>query len=274
MILSFALLTGCVGGDFSSYLPTVKFRTLTLQDIDFEQIDVDFVFDVENPNPVDVPLSRFDYALTLEEIEILSGDDPNGLELTAEGTSELALPVALDFGNVYDAVTATRGLDFLGFGLAGGFGFDTDIGPVDIAYDEQGSFPALRMPNIELGRLRLAEADLSNARFELDFDVDNDHGSTLDLSNLDFQVSLFGTRLGAGVLDEVGSVEGATSQTFAIPFDVDYLDAADAVLAAIDGDPVEVDLAATMRVNTPFGEVPLTIDESGNVSTESEVTGE
>lgn len=266
LALLVALLPACTG-DFSEFIPTVKFKELSLNTIDFDAIDVDFVFDVDNPNPVGVPLERFAYALAFEGIEILSGDDPNGLELVADGTSQLALPVTLDFEGIYETVQATRGLDYVGFGLQGSFGFDTDIGPVDIAYDEDGSFPAVRTPKIQLGQLRLDSADTSRARFELDLDVDNDHGSTLDFSNLDFQVSLFGAQVGVGGMDEVGSVEGATSSTLTLPFDVDYWDAADAVAAAFAGEPVEVDLAATVDVDTPFGVLPLTIDESGNVTT-------
>jgi LEA14-like dessication related protein len=266
-----ALLLGCVGGDLSPYLPKVTFNRLVLTDLTFERIDVDFVFDVENPNPVGLPLSRFDYALGFEGIEILSGNDPNGVELRAEGTSELALPVGLEFLGVYDAVQATRGLDFIGFGLQGGFGFDTDIGPVDIEFDEEGSFPALRTPTFDLGELNIQSADVEGVDFGLDIDVDNDHGSALDFTNLDFAMKFAGVRVSAGVVDEMGAVDGATKRTVQIPFGVDYLDAINAIAAAADGDALRVDLNADVDVDTPFEAlgidiVPLNVDETGDVS--------
>ncbi len=265
-----ALLLGCTGGDLSPYLPTVKFNRLDLTDLDFEQISVDFVFDVENPNPVGIPLSRFNYALGFEGVEIISGDDPNGVELRAEGSSELALPVGLAFASIFDLVEATRGLDFIGFGLQGGFGFDTDLGPVDIEFDEEGSFPALRTPTFDLGELQIQSADAESVDFGIDVAIDNDHGSALDFRNLDFTMKFAGARVGAGVVDEVGSVDGASTRTVNIPFGVDYLDAIDAIAAAASGETLKVDLAADVDVDTPFEDlgidvVPLSVDESGNV---------
>ncbi len=260
------LFLGCAGGDFSAYLPTVKFNRLDLTGIDFDHIDVDFVFDVGNPNPIGIPLSRFDYSLGFEGIEVLSGNDPDGLALVADGSSELALPVGIEFANLFEAVAATRGLDYIGFGLAGNFGFDTDLGPVDIGFAEEGSFPALRTPTLSLGTLRIESADAETVLFGLDIDLDNDHGSTLDFTDLDFAVKFAGAHVGDGAMDAVAEVPGATTRTVTIPFGVDYLDALAALEAVIAGDRLAVELDAGMDVDTPFGVVPLTIDETGNVS--------
>lgn len=270
-----ALLLGCTaGGDWTPYLPTVKFNRLDLVSLDFEHVDVDFVFDVHNPNDIEIPLSRFGYALAFEGIEIISGDNA-GVELVAGGSSELPLAVGLDFGNVYKVAEATRGLDFVGFGLQGNFGFDTDLGPIDIEFDEEGSFPALRTPTFDLGELRIESADVEGVAFGLDVDVDNDHGSTLGFGNLDFSLKVAGTRIGAGVVEDVGDVEGATTDTLSIPVEVDYLDAIEALSAAVSGDPISVDLGADVDVDTPFEAlgidiVPLSIDEQGNVEVRDE----
>ena len=106
----FLLLSGC-GLDLSAFVPTVRFDRMDVSDIDFEHIDTAFVFAVDNPNPVGAPVDRFSYALALAGVELLSGDDPNGLELKAADTSEVALPVSLVFASIYDAVNGARGDD-------------------------------------------------------------------------------------------------------------------------------------------------------------------
>lgn len=258
------LLIGC-GLDFSAFIPTVKFNRLEVSAIDFDHIDTNFVFDVDNPNPVGAPLDRFSYAFSLEGVDLLSGEDPDGMELVADGTSEMALPIALDFVGVYEAVTATRGLDYVGFGLRGGFGFDTDVGPVDIVYDEDGSFPALRVPKFKLGKLRVTGADATKVGFGLDMGVNNDHGSTMDFEALDFQLDFAGVEVGGGQLDRLGSVAGASEETLTLPFEIDYVDAIEAIGAALAGDPIRVGFDATMDVTTPFGVLPLHVDESGDI---------
>lgn len=263
-MLTLLLLTGC-GADLSGFIPTVTFSRFSVNDLDFEHIDTDFVFSVDNPNPVGVPLDRFNYDLSLMDVSIVTGDDPSGLELVADGSSEVALPVSLDFANIYDAITATRGEDDVGFGLAGDFGFDTDIGPVDITYDERGDFPALRTPKVKLGKLKLQTIGSSKVDFGLAIDVDNDHGSALGFTDLGMKIKFAGVQVGNGTIADAGSVDGASTGTLELPFSVDYADAIDAIAAVASGEPLKVDLDADVTVSTPFGPVPLHIDEGGNI---------
>lgn len=259
---------GCtgLGGSISEFIPTVKFNRLELTDINFEALSVDFVFDVHNPNPVDIPLERFAYGLDLDSVEILSGDNPEGLELRQEATSAMVLPVTLNFQGVYELVTAERGQDAMPFAFRGAFGWDTDIGPVDVSFDESGEFPALRIPEVKVGELALTELTATQAGFELAVDIDNDHGSTLEFANLDFQVAFAGVQVGAGLESSLGSIEGASTDRLVMPFSVDYLAAAAAIAAISSGQQLTVDLAATSDVTTPFGVVPLIIDENGEVN--------
>jgi LEA14-like dessication related protein len=266
------LLVACGGGGsaLASFVPTVKFNRLELTDIDFENLSVDFVFDVHNPNPVDLPLERFAYGLDLAEIEILTGNSPDGILLREEATSEMVLPVSLNFNGIYELATADRGVDDMPFRLVGGFGWDTDIGPVDINFDETGEFPALRVPDIKIGELLVSEVTDTQAGFVLDVDVDNDHATTLDFANLDFKVKFAGVQVGVGSQDEFGTVEGATTKKLSVPFAVNYFDAVDALLALAAGEKLKVDLKATSDVTTPFGLIPMSIDEDGNVDVVSE----
>jgi hypothetical protein len=73
----------------------------------------------------------------------------------------------------------------------------------------------------------------------------------------------------SGRIRELGGVEGATDGTLTLPVTVDLLRVGAEVVDALTGrDPLDVGLAATMDVDTPFGVVPLTIDETGRVSVE------
>jgi LEA14-like dessication related protein len=254
------------GGGLDPYLPSVTFSRLDLTAIDWEAISVNFVFDVYNPDPVNLPLDRFAYDLSLGGVSIVTGDDPDGLLLEAEASSEVLLPVTLSFEGIYEFVQATRGEDYIDFGLAGSFGWDTEIGPIDIAFDEGGSFPALRAPEIEIESLVLADYDYEQAEFDLGLLVDNDQGSNMDFTNLDYNVKFAGTKVSSGTEQELGTASGASTSRMTVPVSVDYLDAVDAIAAAVSGDEIKVDLSATTDVSTPFGIVALTIDENGNIS--------
>ncbi|MCP4804225.1 MAG: hypothetical protein GY913_23555 [Proteobacteria bacterium] len=264
-------LTGCAGWEdfeLDPYLPTVTFQRLDVLAVDWDGVDADFVFDVHNPNPVDVSMARFDYALAFEEIEWLAGDDPDGLFLGAEGDSELALPVAIEFQALFDMVQAVRGQDDIGFGLDGSFGFDTPIGPVDVPYDEDGGFPAPRRPEFELNRLKLKDLSLAGADLNLKLDVDNDHGSNIFLQDVNYDIALAGLDVGGGYIAELGEIDGATSGSVNIPITIDFLDAGTALYSVLQGDELEVSFRADMNVDTPFGLVPLEVDRLSEIGIE------
>lgn len=258
-----SLSTGCeVLGE---YLPTVAFERLDVQSVDWDGAQADFVFKVNNPNPVEVKLARFDYALTFADVEWLVGDDADGLVLGAEGGSELALPVGIEFETLYELVQATRGIDTIPFELEGSFGFDTPAGLVDLPYAADGGFPALRTPKFTFSKVRVDEINWTDATIGIDLNVDNEHASNLLFQNFDYNVKLAGEDVGTGFLADLGEVSGAETGVLTIPLTIDFLSAGTAIYDALSGDQITVGLSAATDVDTPFGVVPLSIDESGQV---------
>ena len=271
LLATVSLSTGCE--ELRPFLPTVDFDTMEVKDIDFERVDADFVFAVNNPNPIDIGLSRFDYNLGFEGVQLLEGDDEDGFLLQAVGDSELRLPVGLVWKSVWDTFQATRGLDYVGFGLNGNFGFDTPIGEISLPYREAGNFPALRTPKFSFSSIRIGEVDWSDftARVNVDIDVINEHASTLFFNNFDYKLKLGGVRVATGLLPDIGEVAGAERGTLSIPIDVDLINTGSTVWGALTGGGnLAVGLDANTEVDTPFGLLPLHVDETGNVDVQND----
>jgi LEA14-like dessication related protein len=260
------LAPGCE--ELSQITPRVRFDDLEVEEIDFQQVDADFVFRVENPNPIGVRLARFEYGLALEEVPLVSGEEPEGLALPALDSARVRVPARLVWQEVWETIQATRGEDQVDFALDGSFGFDTDWGPIDLPYDASGRFPALRTPRFQLGRLRVARVDVlrGEATVALDLNVDNDHGSSLIFSNLDYGIQLGGRDVADGLLPSLGTVPGATEGTVTVPLTVNLVQAGASIIDILDGGGrVDLGLDATVDVDTPFGPVPLAVDERGQV---------
>jgi LEA14-like dessication related protein len=271
LLAAVALSTGCE--ELQPFLPTVRFDTMEVNDIDFERIDADFVFAVNNPNPIDIGLSSFDYNLGFEGVQLVEGNDDDGFQLKAVGDSELRLPVGLVWKSVWDTFQATRGLDYVGFGLDGNFGFNTPIGEITLPYQESGAFPALRTPKFSFAKVRVGRVDWSNftARVNVDVNVLNEHASTLFFNNFDYKLKLGGVRVASGLLPDIGEVAGAEQGTLSIPIDVDLVNTGTTVWSALTGGGnLAVGLDANTDVDTPFGILPLHVDEAGNVDVQGE----
>ncbi|MCB9677507.1 MAG: LEA type 2 family protein [Alphaproteobacteria bacterium] len=264
------LLTGC--DELDPFLPKIFFDTLQVEEIDFQQAKIDFVFQVDNPNPVEVGLSSFSYDLGLEGIHLLAGDNEDGFTLEAADASELRLPVDLGWKDTWDTVQATRGLDTVGFGLKGHFGFDTPLGEARLPYDEGGDFPALRTPKFRFKNLRATGLDIftQTASLELDLGIDNEHASNLFFDRFDYGLTVDGQPLASGLVNTF-EVQGAEEGDLCLPIQVNLLTAGAAIVSAItNGGALDIGLGANMDVETPFKDlsgnpviVPLSIDEAG-----------
>jgi LEA14-like dessication related protein len=270
------LLLGAACDEIEQFAPDVRFDRIDVQDINFQEASVDFVFQVDNPNPVQLGLSSFSYNFGMEDVPLFGGDNPDGFQLEALDSSALVLPVSLTWVDTWDAVQATRGLDTIGFGLDGHMGFGIPLQrfegeEVRVPYNEGGEFPALRTPRFALGKVKVDRLDLLTqiADITVQFDIDNDHGSTLFFDSFDYRVHLAGNEVGTGLIGSLGQVDGARIDTFALPLSVNLFQLGDAGWQhLVNRTPLDARLSADMDVDTPFGIVPLSINERGNVAVE------
>lgn len=251
------------------FIPTVQFQRMEVDDIDFQHVDAQFIFSVDNPNPVRVGLSSFSYDFDLEGVDLLNGDNEDGFQLEAIGSSELALPLSLGWNEAYETVQATRGEDQVGFGLGGHLGFDTPLGEARVPYNEAGEFPALRTPTFRFQRVRVDRLNLltQTADLAIDLGIDNPHGSTLFFDAFAYDLDLGGDPVAAGRIAQLGGIEGATEGSLTLPVSINLVGVGAEVIQALTRrDPLNIGLRAQMDVDTPFGVVPLAIDQTGNVT--------
>ena len=92
--------------------------------------------------------------------------------------------------------------------------------------------------------------------------------STLDFTNFDYAFELEGESVGTGKVAQLGSVDGADTGTLTLPLEIDYGGAGYAIYEILveGAGSVDVGLSAGTDVETPFGLVPLSVDESGRVA--------
>jgi hypothetical protein len=306
--LPMLLLAGCVPVDgkspLSGFFPTVSFTRLDVNGIDFEQVSTDFVFTVDNPNPVGFAIDHFDYGLAFSGIEWASGDNPDGLAINPDVGSEVALPVDIVFEELFDMVEASRGLDHLPFGLDGNFGIrlesdtlilseseteasaagvasveeDGEGYVLDLPYSADGDFPALRRPGLSFRKLKIRDYSLSSVDMALKFDVDNDHASELVFTRFDYDLSLGGSQVISGVVDGLNQVISGASEdgeesragtVLVVPIEIDLAEAGAGLLDAVLGSSrMNIGFEAAADVETPFGIAVLSIDEQGEIDVE------
>jgi hypothetical protein len=283
------IMTGCQtiqdNPYISPFVPELSFDRLQVNYIDFQQIDTEFVFAIDNPNPVGFDIDSFSYGLSFSGIEFLNGDNSDGLLMEAMNTSEVSLPAELIFADLYNVVQSTRGEDSLPFRLDGDFGLNLDgVFEEDtlmdsyaknllLPYDVQGDFPALRRPRFSLQRLQLQNISLQQIDLDLIIDVDNEHASNLIFQRFSYDIHLGGNSIISGIVDNLGEIIhgsehnlGETNRTLRIPISIDATNTVLNLWETISSKQrLNIDFSAISDVETPFGLVELQINERGDV---------
>jgi LEA14-like dessication related protein len=296
------LATGCEvitqNPYLSPFLPTIKFDQLKVNSVDFQKIDTEFVFSVDNPNPVGINIEDFSYALGFSNVEWMTGDNPDGLLLNPSVASQVSLPTEIVFADLYEMVQASRGLDALPFKLDGDFGIRLDESTIvmeldtadsegsgdtiQLPYDVAGDFPALRRPTFTMEKLKITDYALNllqgTAHLNLDLiiDVDNEHASNLMFQRFSYDVEMGGANLITGVVDNleeiihgVESQETSLNRKLHIPIQINAFDTVASVWSVLSaGGGLNLGFNALADVDTPFGLVELQMDENGNVDIE------
>ena len=215
----FILSSGCAelkdNPYLSQFLPSVAFDGLKVNHVTFEEVDTEFLFAIDNPNPVGIDIEDFSYSLAFADISWLDGDNPDGLLLGASGASEVSFPTNIVFKDLFDMVQASRGSDHLPFALSGDFGLKLDSSTlvtengtsessedaqvVHLPYDADGDFPALRKPQFAFNKLKVKNITWNQINLDLVMDVDNEHASNLIFQRFSYDLSLGGaSTLGHG----------------------------------------------------------------------------
>ncbi len=256
-------------GQLKKYLPSVAFDTVDVKHIDFDKADLNFIFQVDNPLPLKVGLASLTYKLSLEAVEFLTGRDPDGFQLRPEAKSPLSIPLTLRWQKAVELLQATRGKDQLGFGLAGDLGFQSPIGPLELPYRASGNVPALRRPTFDLKGIRLRDVRLAEdvARVALDIGIRNHGGSVIGIRKFQYRLKLADQRVAQGETPDLGAAVAGEETAVALPIDIRLSSLAAGVVETItQRGNIHAGLAADLEVGTPFGNIPLAIDESGRLA--------
>ena len=269
------LTTGCgllerLGNlDIEEIRPTLTFESAQLRHLDFDRADMDFHFKVENPNPVGVDLSSLSWNLLLRGEPFLDGVNDDGLKIEPQGASRVTLPVSVGFVELL-AARELKGLDEVPYRLDGAFGFMTPIGELLIPYAHEGVWPVLRRPDVAFHKLNWKGVDLAKqtASLGLVLNLSHEQGSNLEFLDLDYAITLDGTRVAKGTKAKIGPVEPGQTRRVALPIEVQLVDLGSELVQNIKKKkPVRVGLVADVGVNTPWDFVaPLHVERDREMS--------
>lgn len=236
--------------------PHLSLAGMSVTEVSLTGMAMGFDVEVENPNPFGLSLSSLGYDLKVEGRQVATGTNKTGLEVPSKGKGTVRLPVAFRFKDVAETVHALFTKNEAAFGLDTKLGFSTPAGEVVAPLGVQGKVPLPKLPQVSIGQARVSRVDFRGAAMEVGLGLKNPNTFPLPLGKLAYRVLIDGTSVAQGDVAGGNLTSGGASE-LTIPVQVSFLDAAPALITALQKGKASVKLDGDLDFGG--GKMPLSL---------------
>lgn len=257
---SCAVLSQLLKGAFQQ--PGFGFKRLGLDNVDLGGLTLDTVWQLDNPNPVGISLADVDYALFVEDKQVVAGAPPLGLTVAPKGSTELHFPAGIKFQELAQVVEVFLTKDTATYRAEGHLGVKTPVGVLRLPLGTSGNFEVPKLPQLAFGNPRVTNLSLSGATIEFPLTVTNRNGFPLPVGNVTGALNIAGSNVGSLSTGNLGDLTAKGTRQVTLPLSISFMSAAGAVVNAVRGGNAAVRLDA----NVQSGQMTLPLNHQQVVS--------
>jgi LEA14-like dessication related protein len=204
--------------------PRVRISSTKLSALTFDQADLIFDIEIDNPNAVGVTLAGFDYDLLLNNQSFLKGEQQKELVIKASDKAAVQLPLTLNFIDIYQTYQNLKNEDEVNYTINTGFSFDLPVlGPIRIPASTSGKVPMVKVPVIGLKSIKMERLSFSGADFNLAINIDNPNSWGLTVNMLQYGLNINGSDWLSGQTQKKINLTGNENTVINLPFSISFL---------------------------------------------------
>lgn len=244
--VSLALLAGC--SSLNKFLknafkkPQLTFKTARLSKASLADATVDLVYQLDNPNPLGLSLASVSYAFFVEGKQVVAGTPAKGLNIAANGKSELVFPANVKFADIVPVVQTFLNKDSAQYKAQGSVGFNTPIGVISFPLEHEGTFEVPKIPQVQFDSPRISNVTLQGATVEFPLTVKNRNTFPLPVASISGALKVAGASVGNLSTGDLGTLEAGSTRQLTLPLKINFLSAAAAASALRSGGNAQVKL--------------------------------
>jgi LEA14-like dessication related protein len=220
LLAAFAV-SGCASlqGALSSAVktPELTFESVELKDASLADATVELVFGLHNPNPVGLSLAEVDYAFAVEGKQVASGKPDAGLQIPAQGTTQLRFPAKVAFAELAQAAIAAASKESVAYRASGGLGVQSPVGVLRVPLAKEGNFSLPKPPSVEVEGVQIKSLSAKAASLEVGLRVGNQNSFPLSLGRLSGALRIDGAEVGKVSLEDVGTLSEKGARSVSVP---------------------------------------------------------
>ena len=216
--------------------PTVQITDAKISKLSFNDLDLLFDIEINNPNSVGINLAGFDYDLLINDNSFVSGNQPDKLEIAAAGKNTIQLPVNLSFIDIYNTFADLKNNNKSTYQLKCGLNFNLPVlGETRIPISKSGDIPLLKLPSINFNSVKLNNINLMGANLLLEVKFNNPNSFSMLIDQMDYNFQVNGKNWLAGKANQQTSTNQNGESIIQIPVSLDFLQMGTSLFQLISG---------------------------------------
>jgi len=224
------LVAGCASLESIQSVANISKPKTSITDTQITKLSLDgadlaFKVKVDNPNPIPIKMAGLDYAILFDGQQLTEGKKREQISISANGSSEITIPLAFKFAELYDTISGLKDKKELNYEIKTSAMFDLPIlGMQALPLSTQGKLPIPQIPKIALNKISVDELSFTGAKLNIQMDLTNPNVFGVDIRNLVYQLNINNQSWAKGNLSESISLKENASQSLAIPIHVNFIE--------------------------------------------------
>lgn len=235
--------------------PTVAHTDTRIVGLSLDELQGEVVFDVDNPWPVGLNVTRFRYDVRVQDVVVASGLQHDGMRIPARERVEVGLPVTVRWSDVRRAAGLSASAEEVAWSVDGEVGIHTPLGETVVPLGYQSTLPVLARPRVGVDAVRIGRGPTGGVGVAVDLHLTSLTGAPYGVEELGWQLALSGEAVAAGAARSRLLDRRTTALTVEVL--LDPLGAASNVARLLAGYEVLAAITVAARLSTPLGVLPL-----------------
>ncbi len=239
--------------------PGFRFKNVALSDASLAGLTLQTTWQLDNPNGVALSLAAVDYALFIDDKQVLAGKPAAGLQIPANGATDLTFPAEIKFLEIVPALEALLTKDSATWRVEGAIGVKTPVGVLSFPMAIQDVFETPKLPQVQFGNPKVTNISLQGATVSFPLSVTNRSTFPLGINTVTGTVFIAGAPVGTLSTGELGQLDAKGTRAVSLPLTINFISAGSAAVSAIRGGNANLKFDAT--VLSGGAQVPLKLDQ-------------
>lgn len=250
--------------------PTVSITGMNVTGLSLHAVEITADVEIENPNNIGIDLASYNYALDINELNFLSGNEDRETKIGAQQSSSVKIPLQLNYSELLQTIESLRNESESEFNFAAEFGFDLPIiGRVSVPVQHSGKIPVVKRPSISLNNFSVDKLSLNGADLSIELNVENPNSFQLQMTRLAYNLQINGLESISGLMTEEINLAEGSSKNIKLPVSISFLNAGMSAYRILNGDEnldYKLSGSTTIGSDLPYFELSsFDFDKTGSV---------